>query len=165
MIPYRKFRPTAMDSAGLGCEDRQDWLVAPVIRTRDSGVLETSNWEVIRKDLEEHDTGEDMEIHRFGHWGPGWFEIILVRPDSKCARVAEEWEGALSDYPVASEEHLSQLENEEALKVWQNCYTVETRIKYIRNNPVEFEFHNLAEMMACVRGETFCGYASEMAGS
>lgn len=52
----------------------------------------------------------DYETHRFGHWGPGWFEIIVVRPGSACHREAQAIAAAVSDYPVLDESDLSQRE-------------------------------------------------------
>lgn len=112
MITYKEFQPTSFDCKGLGLPDRQDWLVAPVGQNRDSEALYRSNFIVVYEDLIKYGY-DDVEIHRFGHWGPGWFEIILVRPNTEAAKIAEEWECALSDYPVADEMHLSQLESEE----------------------------------------------------
>ncbi len=162
MEPYKSFRPTSFDSSGLGLYDRQDWLVAPVSRTRDSGPLEQSNWEVVLKDLEQYDTAEDLEVHRFGHWGPGWFEIILIHPESRCARIAEQWEGALSDYPVACESDYSEKETEEAECIWRDCYNNNERIKYMRKNPDQFQGYTLTELMNCARGNYFLGWPSEL---
>ena len=112
MQQYKEFQPTCFDFRGIGLEDRQDWYVAPVSQTRDSEALELSNFAVVLKSLEEADTGEDVEVHRFGHWGPGWFEIILVRPDTPAYKEAQDWEAALADYPVADDMHYSELECE-----------------------------------------------------
>lgn len=179
---YRSWKPTQFDACGLALEDRQDWFVAPVIRTRDSGVLEESNFAVVKRELEKankesleerlrvtddprrvesEDDSDDYEVHRFGHWGPGWFEIILVRPESKCAQVAAEFACALSDYPIADEEHHSQAEHEEANELWKGLSTKE-RLDYIHKHRSQFEFRDLSEVAACVRGKYFCGYASEL---
>jgi len=107
-----------MDLAGLGLDDRQDWIVAPVMRTRDSVALETSNFRVVLEDLGgESDT---VEVHRFSHWGPGWIEIILVHPDLEGK--VEEWESALADYPVASDDDLSEEEHQEESESWAWVY-------------------------------------------
>lgn len=167
---YRDFRPTGCDAKGLGLEDRQDWFVAPCSRTRDSGVLAESNFTVLRRELEreqaEHGSSfteeHDYEVHRFGHWGPGWFEIILVRPGSLCAQVAAELACALSDYPILDDEHHAQLEQEEADRIWKECYSVPQRLEYIRENREQFNFHSLADMIGCARGKFFCGPASEL---
>lgn len=164
MQTYSKFRPTDLDIAGLGCPDQQDWLVAPVSVNRDSGPLERSNWRIVLQDLESYDTGEDLQVHRFGHWGPGWFEIILIRPGTKCAKIAEQWENALADYPVACESDYSELEYEEAQSIWENCYNNKERLEYIRENYSDFEPRSFAELLSCVRGKFFLGYASELLG-
>ena len=95
MIKYNKFRPSQFDPAGIGLEDRQDWLVVQVYQNRDSDCLERSNFEVVKKDLEKcNDVTKDeldFEVHRFDHWGPGWFEIMIVRPGSQAEKEAEEW--------------------------------------------------------------------------
>jgi hypothetical protein len=117
MQTYSKFRPTGFDCAGLGCDDQQDWLVAPVGVNRDSDCLTRSNWAVVTADLESKGAN-DVRIHRFGHWACGWFEVCLVRPGSVAAQAAEGLEGALADYPVASDEHFSDLETNEAYEYW-----------------------------------------------
>lgn len=117
---YAEFAPTCLDPKGLGLPDRQGWCLAPVGQNRDSGPLKRSNYAVALRVFEEIDPdGEDHEEHRFGHWGPGWFEIILVRPDSECYREACDMAAALSDYPVLDEMHLSELEYEEACDAWE----------------------------------------------
>ena len=117
---YSNFRPTQFDSKGLGLEDRQDWLLAPVSQTRDSEPLEVSNFRTVLRDLEGADPeGENHEVHRFGHWGPGWFEVILVRPDSDCHLKAQEWTAALESYPVADDTDFYELEAEEAEEAWR----------------------------------------------
>ncbi len=119
MKRYSDWKPTGFDIPGLACDDRQDWWVGPVMLTRDSGCLERSNWEVIVGDLRNGDSeGYYTETHRFGHWACGWFEIILIRPDTLTAATAERWEDALSDYPVASDDHFSELEYTEACEYW-----------------------------------------------
>ena len=160
---YSSFRPTAYDARGLACDDRQDWLVMGISRTRDSDTLERSNWEVALETLERVDPdGEDHEVHRFGHWGPGWFEIVLLRPDSPACVESWEMTNAVAEYPILSEDHHSKLEEEEAESVWRDCYTTRDRIDYIRDNREQFEFRNLEEMAACVRGKFFAGCPSDL---
>jgi hypothetical protein len=164
MQTYGKFSPTSCDTAGLGCEDQQDWLVAPVGLNRDSDALGRSNWRVVVKDIQSHDNGDqdDTAVHRFGHWACGWFELLLVRPDTAAAKCAEGWEGALADYPVADDEDLSLEEDEEAQVVWSECMTQSERLCYIRDHRSEFEFHSFTDMLGCARGNYFCGNASEL---
>lgn len=118
MITYSQFRPTQFDTKGLGLSDRQDWLVAPVIRTRDSGPFENSNFDAFLSEL----GGESdfVEVHSFNHWGPGWLEIILIDPrNSMLVEKAEELEGALENYPVLDEEDLSKREWELMEESWE----------------------------------------------
>jgi hypothetical protein len=115
MIPYREWAPTAMDPRGLAGDriGRSDWLVGPVSITRDSEALSLSNWRVALRSLESVDPdGEDHEVHRFGHWGPGWFEVILIRPGTGAHREAWGIECSLADYPVLSDDDFSELEHE-----------------------------------------------------
>jgi len=85
------------------------------MRSRDTADAVTqSNWTAQLESLGgESDT---VEIHRFGHWGPGWIEIVLVHPDRE--REVEEIEGALADYPVLDDMALSALESEHAASEW-----------------------------------------------
>ena len=118
---YADYRPTSFDSAGLGIPDRGTWLVLPIIRTRDSGLLDRSNFRVAARLLAAVDhNGEHYETHRFGHWGPGWFEIIVVNPDAPdtvinaAGKIAE----ALENYPALSEDDYSELQYETAAAAW-----------------------------------------------
>jgi len=116
MQRYSEFSPTHFDTRGLGLEERQEWLVCPVSRTRDSGPLDESNFRSTLKAL--GGESNDVEVHRFGHWGPGWLEVILVRPGSDAQKEAEEIEAALSDYPIVDESDHSELEFEAYLEAW-----------------------------------------------
>lgn len=125
MIPYKKYAPTCYDNEGSFLRgydeshpDRQDWLVVPVIQTRDSGPFELSNFQAALDLL--GGESETVEVHRFGHWGPGWFEIIIVKPDSKAHTQALEIEKRLEDYPVLDEEDFSRREWEDMQETWLN---------------------------------------------
>lgn len=158
---YRDWAPSQFDTRGLGCKDRQDWLVVECIgQNRDSDALARSNFRVVLKDL--GGESDDVEVHRFGHWACGWFEIVIVRPDSAAHAKAQEWVCALSDYPIASNEDFSELEQEDANEVWANCYNPHERLEYIRDHRSEFEFHDFADLIGCVRGKYFAGYAGEL---
>ena len=113
MEKYGDFRPTSFDVRGLGLPDRQDWLIVPCSRTRDSEHLEASNFETALKMLDPDEDNEDVEVHSFRHWGPGWFEIIIVRPGSEAEQVATDIEAALEVYPVLDEEDWCAREWEE----------------------------------------------------
>lgn len=130
---YKDYAPTQFDRAGSFLdEDRQEWGVLPMIRTRDSGPWEESNFVSTERILTERagEEGEEngWEIHRFGHWGPGWYEIIIVKPDTDAwlagCGVAE----GLADYPVVDEMDLSEREWEHANEVWNNCFNLAERV-------------------------------------
>lgn len=119
METYSKFAPTQFDTKGLGLDERQEWLVAPVSQTRDSGSLETSNFAAFLKAI--GGESETVEVHRFGHWGPGWFEIILIDPaDATAVQTATEMESSLEDYPVLDESDLSERENDAYTQSWED---------------------------------------------
>lgn len=125
MIPYREFAPTGFDTEGLNAydmgtdedPDRSGWLVAPVSRTRDSGPLAESNFAAFLEIV--GGESDDVEVHRFGHWGPGWFEIILVRPGTEAAAGAKRAESSLEDRPVLDEMDYSAREWEAKEETWR----------------------------------------------
>ena len=97
---YKDYAPTPCDPKGLNLHDQQDWIVLPCGQNRDSGPLQKSNFECLLKDF--GGESETVEVHRFGHWACGWFEIIIVHPS--LAEKVEDWEEALNNYPVVDEE-------------------------------------------------------------
>lgn len=117
LITYAHYAPTALDTRGLNLPDRQAWLVLPVIRTRDSGPTEQSNFAATLAILGgESDT---VEVHRFGHWGPGWIEIILIHPSRQ--RDGEAIDARLADYPLLDEDDASRREWDDYVETWINC--------------------------------------------
>ena len=115
METYREYAPTCFDRH-LQIDDRENWIVCPVSQTRDSSALEKSNFRTVLADMGgESDT---LEIHRFGHWGPGWYEIIIVHPSREKEVMA--WTERLEEYCVADEYDYSQLESENELEYWDN---------------------------------------------
>jgi len=114
---YKDWAPTGFDCKGLALEERQDWLVLPVLRTRDTAcALTLANFNSALEILGgESDT---VEVHCFNHWGPGWFEIILAAPEH--AAKVEEIERRLENYPVLDEEEMSRLECEAEDEAWLN---------------------------------------------
>ena len=47
-------------------------------------------------------------------------------------------------------------------ETWKNCYDEKERIAYIRKFHYQFDFRDFADLLACVRGKYFAGYASEL---
>lgn len=132
MQRYRDFAPTGFDARGAFLEDRQDWLVLPVSQTRDSGELDQSNFAAALAIC--GGESDEVEVHRFGHWGPGWFEVILVRPDSPAADMAEQVETRLQDYPVLDEKDLSRREAEAYASAWEGY----GRLDFVRKLEADF---------------------------
>lgn len=149
MKTYKEFQPTGFDCKGLGLSKRQDWLVLPCSRTRDSGTRAESNFVVAQRILD--DTKAEYEVHRFGHWGPGWFEIILVHPDH--AQAAEEIQGCLEQYPLLDDSDHSEREYEVACKAWQFT-SMKERVRLAK----KYRFH----LMACRRDELPRGDSGEL---
>jgi len=138
MKRYRDFRPTGFDPKGLGLPDRQNWFVAPVCRTRDSGPLDQSNFESLTRDLEGNGVKENdgFEIYRFGHWGPGWFEVVLIDPaNEKAVAIAASAEDALENYPILDESDYSERQWNEAMEAWENL-SMRERIELCARNHV-----------------------------
>lgn len=153
--------PSGFDSIAnyLGDIPEPDWLCL-MTRSRDSDCLTESNWRIALAAL--GGESDDVEIFRFGHWACGWWEALAVRDGSPQADAAREMFASLQDYPVLDEGDFSELEMEEANRVWSDCYQESERLEYIRKNRSQFEFSSLSDMIACVRGKYFCGYASDL---
>lgn len=134
---------------------------AGVGQSRDSGALESSNFAAMLKAL--GGESETVTIVRESHWAVGWVEWIAIHQDDENAlAIADELCGRLEDYPVLDEDDWSEREQDEANDVWRDCYSVFERIAYIREHRSQFEFNDMRDMLACVRGAYFAGYASEL---
>lgn len=141
--------------------DYKDWY-GVVGRSRDSGPLERSNFRTVLKAL--GGESENVRVERYGHWAVGWIEEIYVKPNTEEFKKAEEIESSLENYPILDEMDYSEEECEEANYIWENCYSAKGRIKYIREHREQFEFNDFTDLLHCVRGEYFCGYAGELIG-
>lgn len=136
MQRYKEHQPTQFDRKGAFLPDQGEWFVVPLIQTRDSGCLERSNFRVALEILGgESDT---VEVHRFGHWGPGWYEIIIVDCfDRNKVLKIEEIECSLDNYPVLSDDDYSQLEYETAYEYWEHM-SIRERIEWCHRYNVSF---------------------------
>lgn len=134
---------------------------AGVGQSRDSDDLEESNFATMVKLLGgESDT---VQIVQESHWAVGWVEWIAIHQDDEAAlRIADQAKGRLADYPVLDEEDWCEREHESAQRVWKDCYDAKERIAYIRKHSDQFEFRDYADLIGCVRGNYFAGYASEL---
>lgn len=130
-------------------------------QSRDSDALERSNFTVALRKL--GGESETVFIVRESHWAVGWVEWIAIHEsDTKALQIADNLRERYDNYPALDESHWSELEQEEANETWANCFNPQERIEYIREHRSQFEFHDLADMLGCVRGQYFCGYASEL---
>lgn len=153
-----------------------DYYSAGVGQSRDSGALERSNFAAMLDAIggeQAHETLEDpndegaalslVRVVRESHWAVGWVEWIAIHESAtEALQIADKLKGKLENYPVLDEEHYCQLETEEANEVWKNCYRPNERVEYVRKHRSQFEFRGLADMLGCIRGNYFAGYASEL---
>jgi hypothetical protein len=131
---------TPFDSAAnyVG-DDFEEFYLAPVSINRNTEDCVTlSNWQVIRKELDELIEHEESGVSRFGHWAVGWYELYLIHKSDKAAlECADEWAATLLDYPVACGDHLSELEYEAEIEAWDNYGEHEWR-KILSEHLAEF---------------------------
>lgn len=131
MQTYREYRPTQFDPSGLNGESVgiSDWLVAPCGRNRDSECLQESNFHSFLRGV--GGESKDVQVHRFGHWACGWFEIIVIRPHTDAATKAQKMADALEDYPVVDESDWSDREYRAKAQYWEN-YLLRERVDMCR---------------------------------
>ena len=86
--------------------------IGPVGRSRDSTLMDESNFKVIWEDL--HKKFPDaVEIEHLGHWAVGWVEGIVWPAYDKDGEPTDvaiavcDWEDQLKGYPVADEDAYS----------------------------------------------------------
>ena len=78
---YQEYQPTEFDPKGKALEDHQDWYVSNIGLNRDSNLLDQSNFTCFTQALKDIEPeGNHWQIHRFGHWAVGWFEILILNP-------------------------------------------------------------------------------------
>jgi hypothetical protein len=143
-------------------------------RHRDSNALDRANFnaglkavrEVASKDsIPGDDESPTVQVVSENHRLVGWVEWIAIHEsDVEALRVALEIMNSLENYPVVDEELFSQYESDEANEVWKNCHAQSDRVEYIRKHKSQFEFRSLTDLLGCVRGNYFAGYASELLG-
>ena len=103
-----------------------------LLRTRDSTILDNSNYELAFQQLQDiasnHRTDEldpDKYVYDFraGHWACGWIEYIIVEADSPqpILDLAAEIVCALADYPVLDESDYSDRQYKEMTDYYDQC--------------------------------------------
>lgn len=116
MKKYKNWSPTGNDVKGLNLKEKQEWFVAPVIKTRDASNLEKCNYEYLYDKLEEIDPDQETwDNPGFNHWACGWFDIIIVKPETKAFLICEEIESMLEDDNCLDRDKLTELDEEDAL--------------------------------------------------
>lgn len=134
-------------------------------RSRDSDALEESNFATMLRDL----GGESVVVTvvRESHWAVGWVEWIAIEADGtaesdKALAIADKNKARLEDYLVLDESDWSERESESANTVWRDCYSPKERVRYIREHSSQFDFRDYRDLLGCVRGQYFAGYASDL---
>ena len=98
-------------SSNYGGQDLSNYFCV-LGRSRDSGLLETSNWEVGQTEFKQFDSG--WEVFGFNHWAVGWIDELMVHEDAPEAVLilAANIHSQLQDYPILDEEDYSRREFE-----------------------------------------------------
>lgn len=124
MKQLKDWNPTSWDSRSnyfdMSDGSYDNWYVAPVILTRDASILEQSNWQAAC-DILKADKLKTVQIHNFGHWACGHYDLILINPRNKKAiEQGEDMERALADYPLLDEDDFYRRESEACDAAWQD---------------------------------------------
>ncbi len=105
----------------------ETWSLGPVIVTRDSGTLDRANAEALKRHLATMpEMARYWTITRCSHWAVGWvehlsYQVVTRRGEpTLMAGVVKAWFDALSDYPVADESLLSEMESEDESEAWDS---------------------------------------------
>ena len=127
--------PSGWDSLDnyVGQTEFGDWRCL-LTQNRDSDTITRSNFISAMEELDGYDS-HNVEILRFGHWACGWWELIAVKADSREHLEALDIEKRLKDYPVVNEEHLCELEFNEASDYWASC-SIQERINYCKEHDI-----------------------------
>lgn len=130
-------------------------------QSRDSDELEASNFATVLERL--GGESKTVIVVRESHWAVGWVEWIAIpkRAHAKL-KIADELRERYENYPVLDEEDFSRREDESAQTIWRDCYDDKARLEYVRQHRSQFDFHDYADLIGCVRGRYFAGNASEI---
>lgn len=138
-----------------------EYYSSGVGQSRDSDALERSNFTCMLREL--GGESETVIVVRESHWAVGWVEWIAIHEsDDKALQAADKIAEKLENYPVVDEHHFCETEQEDANETWKNCYSDKDRLAYVRQHRDQFEFHDYADLIGCIRGRYFAGYASEL---
>ena len=113
---YGEFIPTRFDKVlQVQQGDTANWLVFPHGDNRDASLLVHSNFVSIQRLLTEiEEEGENWQVHRFQHWGPGWYEILIWNEENEPIHTkAIEIIQGLNLHPCVDEDYYYELLEEE----------------------------------------------------
>jgi hypothetical protein len=130
----------------MGNWPNPDWLVAPVSNMRDGNLLDRSNWDCQIDALAELNTPDTWEIIRHGHWACGWFEFVILAPESEAADVCDTLARDLAEYPVLDETDYSKREWEAMEELWNDARDGDYIEDYAGKDTTESELAELKEM-------------------
>ena len=138
-----------------------EYYRAGIGRHRDSDCLAQSNFKTALQRL--GGESETVKVVCENHFAVGWVEWIAIHEtDETALAIADDMQAALESYPILDESDFSEREHEEATEIWRDCYSVKCRIDYVRRHKDEFEFTDFADLLGCIRGKYFAGYASTL---
>jgi len=123
---YKDHVPTVFDSHI--CSELDGFYIAPCSQSRDSDTLTRVNFQVCQDSILRASQHEDTEVHRFGHWAFGWYELLLIHPDdTEALKVACELSASLEQYGCLDDEVWGAAELEAASEFWEGL-SVSSRI-------------------------------------
>lgn len=102
-------------------DDAENWCLV-YTHNRDSDLLEESNADAIRTELEPFMESGDVRSEHHGHWACGWIDGYAIRVFDDAGEVTEAFrtwcylKERLADYPLLDEEDFSRKEFEAALE-------------------------------------------------
>ncbi len=131
-----------IDTGSYMGDDLSEYYVL-IAHTRDSELLEESNWDCIKAELEKRFTFADsiegikanseLLLGYFSHWACGWIESIMIHESNeKALMIGDDIKAELLNYPVYNDDDYS----EKQFNSWYaNC---ETAVKdYLNDNSIE----------------------------
>jgi hypothetical protein len=131
-----------------GGEDLSEFYMC-LTHTRDSDLLEESNWDCILKQYPEtfdEETNQGIRVVRFGHWACGWFEQIMVHEsDFDSLKRMDCVREALNNYLVWDDEDYSRREYEEQE---QNVkWEIDDYIRHHSQEDIELSDNQIEQMI------------------
>lgn len=115
----------------MGDPEEYKDLYVLLSRSRDSDILTESNFDCALESL--GGESDNVQVHRFGHWACGWFELLMIKGNTKEFNKAEEIEGSLENYPVLNDSDCFEREWDAKTEYWQEMDLSE-RIELCVNN-------------------------------